>query len=147
MEPFQLGTLCVIGAWVLTAGLYEKHEAQRLEPQCIGDGVLRDWRRVKTHPNKLLNVITGEVIDIADIREHIEEKVPVNIESTIVGKRLGPDAVWWGWGQWYKWRWQGTHIDLGPVSVYNLRRLWFWKAVAFLIFPLRLYYDRFRAKR
>jgi len=146
-EPFQLGTLCLIGAWILTAGLYEKRESERIEPQRIGEGLLRDWRRIAGHSDKLLNVETGLVIHIADLREHVEESIPIDTGLAIVGKRLGVDVVWWGWAQWYKWRWNGTHIDLGPVSVYNLRRLWFWKTVAFLIFPLRLYYDLFRAKR
>ena len=54
--------------------------------------------------------------------------------------RIFVDVVWWGWSQAHKWRWNTTHIDLGPVSVYNLRRLWFWQLVATLVSPLRARY-------
>ena len=57
----------------------------------------------------------------------------------IVGRALTADVRWWGWSQWYKWRWNETHIDLGPVSVYNLHNR-SWPVIAFLIVPLRLLY-------
>jgi len=57
------------------------------------------------------------------------------------------EIVWWGWSQWYKWRWNGTHIDFGVVSIYGLKetgleRL-FWVVVAFAIYPMRFTYHHF----
>jgi len=58
----------------------------------------------------------------------------------IRGKKLTPNVIWWGWSQWYKWRWNVTHIDLGPISIYELRLVWFWKIIAFMTLPMRLMY-------
>lgn len=63
--------------------------------------------------------------------------------NTIRGKLLMPNVTWWGWQQWYKWRWNCTHIDLGPISIYELREIWFWEIVAFMILPLRAMYHLF----
>lgn len=67
--------------------------------------------------------------------------------ETIKGKNIAPNVIWWGWSQWYKWRWNSTHIDLGPLSVYEIRASWFWKIVAFLIVPLRTMYHLFFVHR
>ena len=58
----------------------------------------------------------------------------------ICGRDISKNICWWGLSQWYKWRWNETHIDLGVLSIYNLKKLWFWKIIAFLIFPMRLFY-------
>lgn len=65
-------------------------------------------------------------------------------QDVLVGYRLSENVRWWGWSQWYKWRWNETHIDLGMISVYDLKRMWFWRIVAFLVKPLRWYYNRYR---
>jgi len=56
----------------------------------------------------------------------------------------GVEVTWWGLSQAHKWRWHGTHIDLGPVSVYGLPRsgpgAWAWRAVSVAAKPLRLWY-------
>ena len=57
-------------------------------------------------------------------------------------KLFGYELCWWGFSQWYKWRWHGDHIDLGPLSIYNIgpRSRWAWSIVAFLIKPFRYAY-------
>jgi hypothetical protein len=62
-----------------------------------------------------------------------------------ITKNLSKNTVWWGFSQWYKWRWNKTHIDLGIMSTYKLKQMWFWSCVAFLIWPLRLFYHTFYA--
>lgn len=64
---------------------------------------------------------------------------PFDGAGVLVGKQRG-NLCWWGWSEAHKWRWHGTHIDLGPVSVYELKRLWLWRVVAILIKPLRMWY-------
>ena len=61
-------------------------------------------------------------------------------------------------GSW-RWRWHDPaeascesdlepcdaklpHIDMGPLSVWNIKALWFWRWVAALIAPLRWLYHR-----
>ena len=61
-------------------------------------------------------------------------------QDCTIGCNVSKDIVWWGFSQIHKWRWNETHIDLGCISVYNLKRKWFWKCVAFLIKPLRMFY-------
>ena len=56
------------------------------------------------------------------------------------------DVTYWGWSQWYKWRWNVTHIDMGIISIYNLPqkgigRL-FWRFVSICIKPMRMLYHR-----
>jgi len=69
-------------------------------------------------------------------------KVKVGKETTF----LGLDITLWGWSQAHKWRWHGDHIDLGPVSIYNLPGkgpgAWFWRMVSILVKPLRWWYHR-----
>ena len=53
-------------------------------------------------------------------------------------------VVYWGKCQWYKFRWNFTHIDLGIISVYNLPvnkvSSLFWIFLAIIIKPLRIWY-------
>lgn len=62
-----------------------------------------------------------------------------------LGRNLSKDKVWWGWSQIHKWRFnrsnlgKPTHIDLGPLSVYNLKSRW-WYLIGWLIIPLRIWY-------
>ena len=67
-------------------------------------------------------------------------------ERLLTSRGLG-DWKWWGFSQIHKWRWNGTHIDLGPVSIYNLKAIWFWNLVAFLILPLRVMYHYLWARK
>ena len=64
----------------------------------------------------------------------------MKIIDVIGSNDITPNISWWGSSQWYKWCWNETHIDLGPISIYNLKRKWFWKIIAFIIFPMRLFY-------
>ena len=64
---------------------------------------------------------------------------PLDGAGVLFGKEWGI-VSWWGWSEAHKWRWHGTHIDLGPLSVYELKRLWLWRLVAILIAPLRWWY-------
>lgn len=67
----------------------------------------------------------------------------MRIDSAVVGagrRLLGLTLVWWGWSQAHKWRWNGTHIDLGPLSIYDIERQWLWRPLAALIWPLRRWY-------
>jgi hypothetical protein len=54
--------------------------------------------------------------------------------------------VYWGKSQWYKFRWNGTHIDLGPFSFYDLPQKGigaiFWILVALIIKPLRIWHHK-----
>ena len=73
---------------------------------------------------------------------------PLDGAELLVSKDVTKNVCWWGFGQWYKWRWNVTHIDLGPVSVYELKCFWFWRLVSILIKPLRMYYSwRIRSAR
>jgi hypothetical protein len=55
--------------------------------------------------------------------------------------------VWWGISQWYKWRWNEEHIDMGMLSIYNLPTTGlgklFWIFIAFLCKPMRWYYHKY----
>ncbi|KKN72649.1 hypothetical protein LCGC14_0408910 [marine sediment metagenome] len=66
--------------------------------------------------------------------------------DAILGNTLnikGWQLTWWGFSQWYKWRWHKSHIDLGCLSVYGFRHNhWFWRFVALTIKPLRWNYNR-----
>jgi hypothetical protein len=57
------------------------------------------------------------------------------------------DLCWWGWSEWYKWRWHGDHIDLGPLSVYRIRRRWLWWPVLIVIAPLRFAYNLYAQRK
>ena len=71
----------------------------------------------------------------------------INSVQSIQFSILGIDLCWWGLSQLYKWRWNNTHIDLGPLSIYNLPQegpgRMFWESVAFLVKPLRWYYNKY----
>jgi len=68
------------------------------------------------------------------------QQVPAIVGKTLF-KPFGWEFVWWGFGQWYKWRWHKGHIDLGALSVYGFRENhWFWRIVAIFIKPLRMWY-------
>ena len=60
--------------------------------------------------------------------------------SLKLGNLFGLEFVWWGFSQFHKWRWQITHIDLGPVSIYGITHPWMWMPLAWLIKPLRMWY-------
>lgn len=62
------------------------------------------------------------------------------VEITL-GKKWGR-FCWWGFGQIHKWRWNVTHIDLGPISIYGIKHPWVWLPLAWLIKPLRILYHR-----
>ena len=72
----------------------------------------------------------------------------IDREAAIVAKPVhifGLDFCWWGWGEWHKWRWHGMHIDLGPLSIYGIRRPHLWLPLAWAIKPMRwAYHRRFR---
>ena len=70
---------------------------------------------------------------------------PMDGKKISYGIRLfgSKDVLWWGRSQWYKWRWNITHIDLGIISVYNLKCYWFWRIVSILVWPMRKFYHRF----
>lgn len=51
-------------------------------------------------------------------------------------RRFGADVIWWGWRDWRKWRWNVTDIELGPFTVYRLKRTWFWSWIGALIWPM-----------
>lgn len=59
---------------------------------------------------------------------------------------LGLKLVYWGTSQSHKWRWHKTHIDLGIISIYDLPQKGigklFWKLIAWIIKPMRIYYHR-----
>ena len=63
---------------------------------------------------------------------------------------FGLGFTWWGWNYWFLWRWNGTHIDLGPLTIRGIKRPWLWLPLAWLIKPLRIWYhwwyvgERFR---
>lgn len=68
-------------------------------------------------------------------------------KKVVEGRNLTKNITWWGWSQKHKWRWQKTHIDLGMISIYSLKKMWFWNLVAFLILPLRKRYQMYRRYR
>lgn len=47
---------------------------------------------------------------------------------------------WYGLRQWYKWRWNVTHVDLGPLSIYGIKRPALWLPLRLAIWPLRQAY-------
>ena len=61
-------------------------------------------------------------------------------------KLFGLDFRYWGLVQWYKFRWNGTHIDLGVLSIYDLPQKGigklFWRFISILIKPLRTWYHK-----
>ena len=80
--------------------------------------------------------------DLMDNEDNDSDQIvggPFDGAGVIVGKELG-NVSWWGWSEIHRWRWNHTHIDLGPLSVYELKRLWLWRTVAFVIKPLRMWY-------
>lgn len=74
---------------------------------------------------------------------------PIPIDPCLIGKQVTTSVTWWGWSQWYKFRWHGDHIDLGPLSVYGIPAegpgQWFWRTVSILVKPLRWAYHRYKA--
>lgn len=74
---------------------------------------------------------------------------PLDGTKPLFGKRLfkSENIVWWGFSQWLKWRWHEDHIDLGVLSVYELKRLWFWRIVSILIWPMRRFYHLFYCRK
>lgn len=62
----------------------------------------------------------------------------IPIIQGIIGKLKGR-FIWWGWEQWYKWRWNVTHIDLGPLSIYHTNH-WSWKILVIAVWPMRKLY-------
>jgi hypothetical protein len=59
-------------------------------------------------------------------------------------KIFGIELSWWGMSQWYKWRWNGTHIDMGPLSIYGIAQPpnLLWRTLALAIKPMRYVYHR-----
>lgn len=55
-------------------------------------------------------------------------------------RMFGLEIFWWGFGQWYKWRWHGDHVDLGPLSIYGIERPWLWSPLRIGIKPMRWAY-------
>ncbi len=78
----------------------------------------------------------------------------IKINNAVIGKSkkiFSVKFVWWGRSQWYKWRWNTTHIDMGCLSVYDLPTKgigkYFWLLVAFCCKPMRkMYHKRFVPK-
>lgn len=70
---------------------------------------------------------------------------PLDGTKLLFGGRLfnNNDIVWWGPSQWYKWRWFEDHIDLGMLSIYNLKKYYFWRVVSIIIWPMRRFYHLF----
>jgi hypothetical protein len=66
---------------------------------------------------------------------------PYHLKQDVIIAKQFRNVSWWGFSQIHKWRWNQTHIDLGCISIYNLKRIWFWKIVAFIIKPLRIWYQ------
>ena len=73
----------------------------------------------------------------------------IKVEGVIFGtkkKIFGLEFVWWGQSQWYKWRWNETHIDMGWISIYGLPNKgvgkYFWKLIAVCCKPMRIMYHR-----
>ena len=67
--------------------------------------------------------------------------------SVLVGTTIqvfGLEFTWWGAYQWYKWRWQETHIDLGFLSIYGIKQPpnLFWRGLALSIKPMRKVYHK-----
>lgn len=68
------------------------------------------------------------------------------VRKTVVGSKkeaCGLEFYWWGWSQKHKWRWHGTHIDLGPLSIYEIKRPWLWLPLVWATWPMRWYYHNF----
>jgi len=68
----------------------------------------------------------------------------MKIISKPARKFMGFSFTWWGMPQWYKFRWNKTHIDLGVLSVYDLPQkglgYLLWRIVSIVIKPLRIWY-------
>lgn len=60
-----------------------------------------------------------------------------------IGKLL---FCWWGFSQWYKWRWNITRIDLGCLSINGLKSKR-WIILAWLIKPMRWYYHKYYSNK
>lgn len=78
----------------------------------------------------------------------------IKIDKTIFGikkKIFGLEFVWWGQSQWYKWRWNVTHIDMGWFSIYGLPNKgigkYFWLFIAFICKPMRVMYYKYFASK
>lgn len=82
--------------------------------------------------------------DFSEDQGHVRSLGPVILGSNRRVFNLG--YTWWGRSQWHKWRWHGDHIDLGPLSIYNLPVKgpwsWFWRTVAMMVKPFRWWYHR-----
>jgi len=70
----------------------------------------------------------------------------MNILTSKSFKIFGLSVSYWGLSQWYKFRWNITHIDLGVISIYDLPQKgfgrFFWRCISILIKPLRVWYHR-----
>ena len=64
----------------------------------------------------------------------------IDVDRANTVKFAGLEFSWWGILQAHKWRWHGTHIDLGPLSIYGIKRQWLWLPLAWDIWPLRAWY-------
>lgn len=62
----------------------------------------------------------------------------------ITATNITRNIEWFGWAG-SRWRWHRTHIDIGPLSIYNLKAPHFWRFVSFLIWPMRAWYRWRRA--
>jgi len=72
-----------------------------------------------------------------DIKRKLDFGYPLPVIKGKILLKLGNlEIVWWGFSQIHIWRWHGTHIDLGVISIYGCKSS-LWKILAFLIKPLR----------
>lgn len=72
-------------------------------------------------------------------------KVGLHRGDAIIGRRrglFGLSFVWWGQSQWYKWRWNETHADLGWFSIYGIKHPKLWYPLKWLMKPMRIYYHK-----
>ena len=91
-----------------------------------------------------VDLYVEDTLELKDV-DGKPKKIPA-----IVGKDLTIGKitfVLWGFSEFWKWRWQKDHIDLGILSIYGFKRNHlFWRIIAIIAYPMRWnYHRRFKA--
>lgn len=77
------------------------------------------------------------------VENNIKLGLPQDALVATPKRMAGLQFVWWGKTQWYKWRWNETHADMGMLSIYGIKRPLLWLPLKWLMKPMRLYYHKY----
>ena len=82
------------------------------------------------------------------LKQIVQFKAPISVVGSRCLVKIGSvEMHWWGWSQWYKWRWFKTHLDMGLISFYGIPEKglwsWPWRILAVCCKPMRKCYQWF----